>query len=1012
MKHLLIFLFGIFLLFSSSSPDFAQYTTSSLAEEQDYTFASGLFKDQLYQLAFQQFEQFIEKYPASLRRPDAEFLAAECLFFESRYEEAARRYQLFIREYPSNSLHGDALFRLGESYFHVGRYSEAKEALKTVLDRFGDRPFAGEAAYWIGQCALREGDNLTAVKYLSMAVEQYPSNPIVDYALYSLGWLRQKQTNYPLAIQSYEQLALSYPKSALVGPARIREAECLLALGKYKEATELLDAAYPALTDSADIAAALFAMGEAHYGAKKYNEACAAYLQFLKQFPDSPHAFNAKYSLAWTYRKINDIEQAVSMFEELVSELQRTKGNDTLLLHAAYDEATILIDAKRFDAAKKPLNLILRHFSQSKLAGNALYQLGVIAFNTGAYEQAQMYFDELTAKHPESDLYAKALWMLGETHFAKGDLVEAAERYSDVLNLQDVTKDIRSNSLFQRGWIFYKLGRYSSATKDFSDYLSEFPHGVHAEDAEYWLAESQYASNSFTEAVESYREYLTGYPMGKHREDALYGLGYSLFQAREFSEAARTFEQFLKDFPGSRYQADATLRLADSYFYAKEFHLASGAYRAVIRLYSDKEDARYAQYQLGYALYRAGDVQGAIACFLEIVTKFATSRYAPDAQYMIGWIYFQDRNYRSAISEFKKVLEHFPQSAIAARAQYSIGDAYYNLRDYNNAIQAYNEVIKKFPTSPYISDAVDGIQFAYALQGNSAGAITTIEHALKEAPPDAAEVLLLKKGEMLFNQKQLTLAEQTYREFLSRYPSSTNVSQANFFLGRALMAKGDTSAAMQAFLVAYGHDLEDSAVHPSSWGTQAALSLGAIAGSRHQMAEAARWYDRAASIAKMPEVRSKALYEKAKMLLEIGDSAEAIALLKDISRSDSPFSARSQIALARIHIERKQFDRATRMLESIAASRADSLGAEAQFLIGETLKAAGRDQEAISAYLRVKYVFAPETAWVARALLKAADCYRSLGLLQRARALLEEVSKTHEADRFGAEAKDKLRQLQ
>ncbi|HAV23069.1 MAG TPA: hypothetical protein DCX46_06185, partial [Bacteroidetes bacterium] len=43
-------------------------TTRSASEDQDYAFAHGLFQDKLYQLSLEQFENYLKKYPSSIRR--------------------------------------------------------------------------------------------------------------------------------------------------------------------------------------------------------------------------------------------------------------------------------------------------------------------------------------------------------------------------------------------------------------------------------------------------------------------------------------------------------------------------------------------------------------------------------------------------------------------------------------------------------------------------------------------------------------------------------------------------------------------------------------------------------------------------------------------------------------------------------------------------------------------------------------------------------------------------------
>ena len=78
----------------------AQIGNAGIQEEQDYAFAFGLYQDKLYQLASDQFQKFIDQYPASPKRPDAIFLYAECRYAMGNYDEAISVLKSFAREFP------------------------------------------------------------------------------------------------------------------------------------------------------------------------------------------------------------------------------------------------------------------------------------------------------------------------------------------------------------------------------------------------------------------------------------------------------------------------------------------------------------------------------------------------------------------------------------------------------------------------------------------------------------------------------------------------------------------------------------------------------------------------------------------------------------------------------------------------------------------------------------------------------------------------------------------------
>jgi len=85
-----------YLFFSSAL--FSQ--TDLLKEKQDYAVIYGLYKDGLYDLAYEEINKFLEKYPNSQNTSDAVFIKAECLFKQDKFKEAINEYNEFIIKYP------------------------------------------------------------------------------------------------------------------------------------------------------------------------------------------------------------------------------------------------------------------------------------------------------------------------------------------------------------------------------------------------------------------------------------------------------------------------------------------------------------------------------------------------------------------------------------------------------------------------------------------------------------------------------------------------------------------------------------------------------------------------------------------------------------------------------------------------------------------------------------------------------------------------------------------------
>ncbi len=100
------------------------------------------------------------------------------------------------------------------------------------------------------------------------------------------------------------------------------------------------------------------------------------------------------------------------------------------------------------------------------------------------------------------------------------------------------------------------------------------------------------------------------------------------------------------------------------------------------------------------------------------------------------------------------------------------------------------------------------------------------------------------------------------------------------------------------------------------------------------------------------------------------------------------------------------------LLNQVATGRTDDLGAEAQFELGVSKQLSGEYDDAISAFLRVKYVYPSAEDWVARSYLRLGECYKATKQMAKAKNAFEIILKSHQNDEFGKEAAQKLKELQ
>ncbi|MEJ2633724.1 MAG: tetratricopeptide repeat protein [Calditrichia bacterium] len=119
----------------------------------------------------------------------------------------------------------------------------------------------------------------------------------------------------------------------------------------------------------------------------------------------------------------------------------------------------------------------------------------------------------------------------------------------------------------------------------------------------------------------------------------------------------------------------------------------------------------------------------------------------------------------------------------------------------------------------------------------------------------------------------------------------------------------------------------------------------------------------------------------------------------------------SRIELARIYSDQKKIEDAQNLLNQVIKDRNDELAAEAQKVLGDVYFNAGNYNEALTSYLRVKYVYQAYPGWVARALYAAGNTYEKLGQPAEAKKVYQEIVDKFPTEKISDKAKERLAAL-
>ena len=120
--------------------------------------------------------------------------------------------------------------------------------------------------------------------------------------------------------------------------------------------------------------------------------------------------------------------------------------------------------------------------------------------------------------------------------------------------------DDRAN--YQAAFDLLKDAKYPEAINAFKQYLTTFPNGPLADNAQYWLGEAHYVTKQYPDALRDFRTVIEKYPESRKIPDALLKIGYCNYELKNWAEARSALGQVVQRFGDTTAARLASQRLA------------------------------------------------------------------------------------------------------------------------------------------------------------------------------------------------------------------------------------------------------------------------------------------------------------------------------------------------------------------------------------------------------------------------------------------------------------------
>jgi TolA-binding protein len=603
-------------------------------------------------IALNSLNKFLDLYPQSAYANEAKEIIINLLANTNNYSEALSLYQSFSQPTPTmKRIYPKILFGKATEYINNQKLDEADDLLTKVIRDPDAGPVLPFAYFWKGEVSYRLNRYDEAIKnmnsYLQAGGIQGEANP--KDASYVLGYSYLNLENYSQALANFKQVApvINSQSSNLQQDAYVRSADCYFMMKDYAAAKNMYQNVINNGLDQSDYALYQVALIN---GIRSPSEKIKTFNTLTEKYPKS----------------------------DLVAESYMQIANAYMV-------------QEKFRDAIPYLNKILDIKSASGQYPKVYLKLGLANYNLNNNNEALQDYQKLINQYPQSEEANEALDNLRNIYVEMGkpnDYVAFVQKAGKVISVSEADSVTYAAAELQ-----YSNNDCAAAISSFNNYLSKFPQGAYALNANFYKSECYSRNKDWQNALKGY-EAVLGQGASPFAERSAYAAArINYFELKDYQQSKTYFSKLLELSTTPENQLEALRGLVRSYYQTKDFAEANNIAKELLtKKGTSTDDKAIANLVLGKSLQVNNQCPDAIKAFKE-VSATNKSEWGAEARFETANCYYmlnQLPTAEKAALEVIKVTGSYDYWV--AKSYILLGDIYLAEGDYFNAKATYKSV--------------------------------------------------------------------------------------------------------------------------------------------------------------------------------------------------------------------------------------------------------------------------------------------------------------------------------
>lgn len=467
--------------------------------------------------------------PTPTPPPEKRVTLGERAIFNGDWETALAEFEAAQASSPEDEIRRVARLGIGRARYLAGQYEQAEATLSGLIAEAGDSPLAAEAFFFLGETYRAMEQPLQAAEAYLNYLALRPG--VIDYYIYERrGDALFEAGDYAGAVVEY-QAALQSPRLEQGLELEIRLARAYALSGDYATALVGYQDIYNRTSNDYTRAQMDFLMGQVYAQLGQPEQAQAAYLDAVMNFPRSLDSYNALVALVEAGVPVDELQrglvdyfagqyavaiaafdrylqgspadpgaalyyrglafsalgghaEAIESWERLIRQHPQDAYWDEAWDQKAYVQWNALGD---YPAAVKTLTDFVEEAPNHPRAAEFLFEAASVAERGDRLDRAARLWERTASDYPASEQAFRALFLAGITRYRLADYAAARALFQRILD-QSSSLEERSAAFLWRGKAQLAQGDAEGARASWEQGAALDPTGYYSERARDLLA--------------------------------------------------------------------------------------------------------------------------------------------------------------------------------------------------------------------------------------------------------------------------------------------------------------------------------------------------------------------------------------------------------------------------------------------------------------------------------------------------------------------------------------------